>query len=63
LKIHIRERYAVLALAALILIGGLVPQPGVESRHRAALQLLRQRAALSTEPPPLVDSASHAQAD
>jgi NADH-quinone oxidoreductase subunit M len=63
LKIHIRERYAVLALAALILIGGLVPQPGVESRHRAALQLLQQRAALATEPPPLVDSASHAQAD
>ena len=31
-----RERFAVLTLAALILGGGLFPQPGVQSRHLAA---------------------------
>jgi NADH-quinone oxidoreductase subunit M len=46
LMIRLRERYAVLILAALILLGGLNPQPGVASRHAAAEELLRQRAAL-----------------
>jgi NADH-quinone oxidoreductase subunit M len=40
-----RERVAVLTLAALILGGGLFPQPGVASRHRAAVQLLNRREA------------------
>ncbi len=35
-----RERFAVLTLAALILGGGLFPQPGVSSRHRAAADIL-----------------------
>ena len=39
-----RERYAVLALAGLIFYGGFVPQPGVESRHRAAEELLQAHA-------------------
>jgi NADH-quinone oxidoreductase subunit M len=39
-----RERFAVLTLAALILGGGLFPQPGVESRYRAAVEALGQRA-------------------
>jgi len=43
LKIGVRERFAVLALAALILIGGFIPQPGVHSRHHAAEELLRTR--------------------
>lgn len=43
LLIRGRERYAVLALAALILIGGLFPQPGVVSRHHAAEEILSQR--------------------
>ena len=43
LQIRGRERYAVLALAALILIGGVLPQPIVASRHRAAEELLHQR--------------------
>ena len=43
LKIRIRERYAVLGLAALILIGGLVPQPNIKSRYHAANVLLGQR--------------------
>jgi NADH-quinone oxidoreductase subunit M len=38
-----RERFAVLTLAVLILGGGLYPQPGVESRHRAAEAALRER--------------------
>jgi NADH-quinone oxidoreductase subunit M len=38
-----RERLAVLTLAALILLGGLFPQPGIASRHRAALDVLGQR--------------------
>lgn len=40
-----RERFAVLTLAALILGGGLVPQLHIDSRHRAAEELLRDRAA------------------
>jgi NADH-quinone oxidoreductase subunit M len=38
-----RERVAVLTLAALILGGGLYPQPGVASRHHAAQELLKGR--------------------
>lgn len=38
-----RERFAVLTLAALILGGGLYPQPGVTSRHRAAEAALKER--------------------
>jgi NADH-quinone oxidoreductase subunit M len=44
LRIRVRERYAVLTLAALILIGGLVPQPGVASRQEAAESILKSRA-------------------
>lgn len=38
-----RVRTTVLVLAVLILAGGLYPQPGVESRHRAALEVLAER--------------------
>jgi NADH-quinone oxidoreductase subunit M len=48
----LRERIAVLTLAALILGGGLFPQPGVESRHRAAAAILQLRlTAIETENP------------
>ncbi|MDB5345046.1 MAG: nuoM 2 [Schlesneria sp.] len=40
LQIQTRERFAVLLLAALILAGGLYPQPGVMSRYRAVETLL-----------------------
>jgi NADH-quinone oxidoreductase subunit M len=43
LGIGLRERIAVLILSALILVGGLFPQPGVSSRHRAAEEILRER--------------------
>jgi NADH-quinone oxidoreductase subunit M len=47
-----RERFAVLTLAALILGGGLAPQPGLESRHRAAEAMLTDRALQATSNPP-----------
>lgn len=44
LEIGPRERFAVLTLAALILGGGLFPQPGVTSRYEAAEKIIEQRA-------------------
>ena len=43
LGIGLRERVAVLTLAALILGGGLFPQPGVTTRQRAAEEILQDR--------------------
>ena len=43
LKVGLRERIAVLTLSALILGGGLFPQPGVFSRQRAAEEILKER--------------------
>lgn len=43
LQIRGREKLAVLTLAALILIGGILPGPGVVSRFRAARDLLSHR--------------------
>lgn len=43
LTIARRERFAVLTLAALILLGGLFPQPSVLSRYRAAERILDER--------------------
>lgn len=40
LRIGDRERFAVLTFSALILGGGFFPQPGVTSRHRAAVEIL-----------------------
>lgn len=40
LQIGIRERYAMLTLTAFIILGGLLPQPGVNSRYHAARELL-----------------------
>jgi NADH-quinone oxidoreductase subunit M len=60
LRSRLPERIAVLALTILILGGGLYPQPGVSSRHRAAEELveLRERALVAAErsgrPPSLV---------
>jgi NADH-quinone oxidoreductase subunit M len=44
LGIGLRERLAVLTLAALILGGGIFPQPGVASRYHAAELILESRA-------------------
>ena len=43
LGLGLRERIAVLTLAALVLGGGLYPQPGVMSRERAAEEVLSLR--------------------
>src|SRR5690606_16988009 len=43
LQVGLRERLAVITLAALIFGGALYPQPGVTSRHHAAEQLLSGR--------------------
>ena len=56
-----RERFAVVSLTALILIGGLVPQFNVSSRHRAAVRILRQRSALSLSRPVIEDEEAHGQ--
>jgi NADH-quinone oxidoreductase subunit M len=43
LEIGLRERLAVLTLAALVLGGGLFPQPGITSRHLAVERILEAR--------------------
>ncbi|WP_165231431.1 proton-conducting transporter transmembrane domain-containing protein [Aquisphaera insulae] len=43
LKIVERERFALLTLSALILGGGIFPQPGVTTRHEAAVAILKER--------------------
>jgi NADH-quinone oxidoreductase subunit M len=56
LQIGARERFAVVTLTALILIGGLVPQYNVGSRQRAADRILRERAEVSgVNPRPFVN--------
>jgi NADH-quinone oxidoreductase subunit M len=52
LEISLRERIAVLTLAALILGGGLFPQPGVATRHRAAEEILQERRIRRLDQPP-----------
>ena len=45
LKSRPREKAAVLTLTGLILIGGLIPQPGIATRFQAAEELLMKRSA------------------
>ena len=54
LRIRPPERIAVLVLTALILGGGLYPQPGVASRYHAAVGLSEERArrVIGESPPP-----------
>lgn len=52
LAIRNRERIAVLLLAGLVIGGGVLPQPGVSSRYRAAEHLLRSRSAAISSPRP-----------
>jgi NADH-quinone oxidoreductase subunit M len=51
LEVSWREKVAVLTLAALILGGGLYPQPGVASRHHAAIELLEERGVVFPDDP------------
>jgi NADH-quinone oxidoreductase subunit M len=59
LGIGTRERLAVLALALLVLIGGLIPQPGVQSRYHAANVLLNERQVPHDEVTTPADSHTH----
>jgi NADH-quinone oxidoreductase subunit M len=59
LGISPRERIAVFTLAALILGGGLFPQPGVISRHKAAEDILQTRKPAPAEHP---HPAEHSEA-
>jgi NADH-quinone oxidoreductase subunit M len=62
LGIGLRERVAVLSLSALILGGGLFPQPGVATRRRAAEEILEDRAKhLHLESPSQAEDAVQAQ--
>ena len=55
-----REKAVVLSLATLIVLGGIFPQPGVRSRHDAALHLLTHRdSALVEEPPHSLQKMDH----
>jgi NADH-quinone oxidoreductase subunit M len=49
LAITNRERFAVLTLAALILLGGLFPQPNVGSRYKAAESILHARSGMTND--------------
>jgi NADH-quinone oxidoreductase subunit M len=48
LSIGVREHLAVLTLTALVLCGGVFPQPGILSRHAAAEEILRERMRVAT---------------
>ncbi len=52
LRLGARERVAVLTLSALILGGGLLPQPGVNTRQRAAEQALGEHNRRAGKPAP-----------
>jgi NADH-quinone oxidoreductase subunit M len=43
LAIGRRERFAVMTFAVLIIGGGILPQPMISSRHRAAMEIVEQR--------------------
>lgn len=50
LAITFRERLSVLMLCALVVAGGLIPQPGIENRHKAAMEVMSTRTQ-SANPP------------
>jgi NADH-quinone oxidoreductase subunit M len=52
LRMRTPERIAVLTLTALIVGGGIYPQPGIASRYHAAMEIVKAREGLSPGPPP-----------
>jgi NADH-quinone oxidoreductase subunit M len=50
LRIRMRERFAVTMLGGLLVAGGIFPQPGILSRHHAAVDLLKLRERETGEP-------------
>ena len=59
LRIGPHERFAVLTLAAIILMGGLFPQYNISSRYRAAHELLDHREGLSSVTPSAEEHHEH----
>ena len=59
LRLGQHERFAVLTLAAFIVLGGLLPHSGVASRYRAAHELLQHREGLSSEPTSAHEDTEH----
>lgn len=62
LRARVPERVAVLALAVMIIGGGLWPQPGTASRYHAAMTLVRSRRSLALDEPitqPAKDRGQH----
>ena len=57
LQVRLPERIAVLTLTALILGGGLYPQPNVASRYEVAAELVRERSQQSGQGEPVQASA------
>ncbi|MBN9374023.1 MAG: hypothetical protein J0I40_01275 [Cellulomonas sp.] len=62
LQIRPAERAAVLIISALILAGGIYPQPGVSNRYRAALKLAAMRDGGASAHPPRRDLGPTADA-
>jgi NADH-quinone oxidoreductase subunit M len=56
------EKVAVLVLTAFILVGGLIPQPGVASRYQAATEMISRRGATPALPDRKEDSKPLKQA-
>ena len=54
LRSRASERFAVLVLTLLVLGGGLWPQPGVASRHHAAIELMKHRDRYANEHEPAI---------
>lgn len=61
LEVRWREQFAVLTFAALIIGGGMYPQPGVASRHHAAQQLLSAREKATLPAPQMAQVEDEAQ--
>ncbi len=59
LQVGLRERIAVLTLSALLIGGGLFPQPGLSSREHAAEKILKERRARLGEPEPKAAPTHH----
>jgi hypothetical protein len=54
LELGLRERIVILMLSTLVLLGGIVPQPSVSSRRRAADAILTSSPPLPGHRPPRV---------
>ena len=59
LKARLPEKIAVLTLSALIIGGGLLPQPGVQSRYHAASEIISRRHVTPSQPKHEMTKTTH----